>query len=121
MALAREIMGGGFSSGQAKAMGGGVNSSISAAGTTQTTATLLNTSINVITTAASLSGVRLPVVEIGDELLILNLGANTCIVYPDTGSTINALPANTGFQLASNTGCQVNKFTASKWVAFLSA
>ena len=35
MALAKDLVGGGFSAGQAKAVGGGINSAVAAAGTTR--------------------------------------------------------------------------------------
>ena len=56
MAMAKEMMLGGLSWGQAKAINGQVNSSVTAAGTTITDATDLNASINVVTTAAASSG-----------------------------------------------------------------
>ncbi len=123
MALAAEIMQGGLSAGTALAIGGQVNSTITA-GTTQTQAgaTALTTSINVISTVTTAGdGVRIMNAMIGDEILILNLGANACTVYPPVGSRINALTTNSGFVLAPNTAVQVNKFTATRWVAFLSA
>ena len=85
MALATDIMKGGFSAGQAKAIGGQVSSAITAAGTVITDATDLVTSVNVITTAAASTGVQLPSCEICDEVEILNLGANAVKVYPDSG------------------------------------
>ena len=121
MALALAIMRGGISAGAAKAINGDVNSAISAAGTTQATATALTAGINVITTAAASSGVRLSNTEIGDEYEIFNLGANAVTVYPPTSGQINALSANTGFTLATNTAVKVKKFTATRWMGFLSA
>jgi hypothetical protein len=121
MATARDIVVGGFSPGQAKAIGGQVNSSVSAAGTTQTDATALVSSVNVITTAAAGSGVRLPSVEIGDEFDILNLGANGVVIYPATGERINALATNIGFTLGTNTSCKIKKFTSTRNTAILSA
>lgn len=121
MALALAIMRGGLSAGSAKAINGDVNSTISAAGTTQATATALTAGINVVTTAAASSGVRLGNSEIGDQYEILNLGANAVMVYPPTSGQINNLSANTGFTLATNTAVKVRKFTSTRWMAFLSA
>jgi len=121
MALAAQIMRGGFSAGQAKALNGAAASSVSAAGTTITDATDLTQSINVVTTAAASSGVQLPSCEIGDEVEIVNLGANALTVYPDTGSQINALSANTGFTRATNTAVKLRRFTSTRWMGFLSA
>ena len=122
MALASEIMRGGFSAISAAALAGGVNSAVSAAGTTITDATDLTTSVNVITTAAAASGVQLPIGQAGDEIEILNLGAGTCIVYPDSStSQINNLSAGTGFALAPNTAVRLRKFTSTRWMGYLSA
>ena len=122
MPLAREMMQGGTSAGQAKALNGQFNVSITAAGTSISDATDLLTSNNVITTAAASSGVQLPSADIGDEVTILNLGANTVTVYPDSASNrINQLTAGSGFALASNTACIVRRFTSTRWMAFLSA
>ena len=122
MAIAAQVMGGGFSQGQALAISGTVRNSLSAAGTTITTATDLTGSINVVTTWAANAGVQLPNVMIGDEVEILNLGAGAGYVYPPSAtSQINALPVGTGFLLATNTAVRVKKFTATRWVAYLSA
>ena len=123
MAIASDMMKGGTSAGQAKGLNGQVNSSITA-GTTQTQAgaTDLTVSINVITTVTTTGdGVQIPDVEIGDSLDILNLGANTCTVYPPTGARINALSTNGGFSLGTNTAVTLKKFTSTRWMAFLSA
>ena len=122
MATARDMMKGGLSSGQAKAINGQINSAVTAAGTTISDATDLVSSINVVTTAAASSGVQLPAVEIGDEVEILNLGANAVTVYPDGAtSQINALSAGSGFLLATNTSVKCRKFTSTRWAGYLSA
>lgn len=121
MATANDIMKGGCSAGQAAGINGTVNSAISAAGSTQGTATSLTASINVITTAAASTGVVLSDSMIGDEYDILNLGGNTLTVYPPSGAQINAIAANGGFSLGTNSACKVRKFTATRWMAWLSA
>lgn len=121
MATAKDMMGGGVSAGQAQAINGAVNATISAAGTTQGTATTLTASVNVITTAAASSGVVLSDSVISDEYDILNLGANAVTVYPPSGAQINAIAANGGFTLGTNSACKVKKFTATRWMAWLSA
>lgn len=121
MALAREVMGGGFSAGQALALSGGVSATITATGTTITDAFDLVTSINVITTAAAGTGVQLPAMQINDEVEILNLGANAVVVYPYAGDRINQLATNSGFTLGTNTAVKIRKFTSTRCMAFLSA
>ena len=122
MALALDIMKGGFSSGSAKAINGQVHPTVSAAGTAITDATDLRASINVVTTAAASSGVQLPNCEVGDEVEVLNLGANAVTIYPDTASNrINNLTAGSGFLLATNTAVKLRKYTTSRWIGYLSA
>ena len=122
MATARDITAGGFSPGQAKAIQGQVKTAITAAGTTQGTATSLTASINLVSTATSLQGVILPSVEIGDSLEVYNDATGTTIVvYPPTSGTINQLSANSGVNLANNTYMVFRKVTATRWIALLSA
>ena len=122
MALALDIMKGGFSAGSAKAIGGQAATAVSAAGTAITDATDLTKSINIVTTAAASSGVQLPNADIGDSVDILNLGANAVTVYPPSATAqINALTAGAGFLLATNTAVTLKKFSALRWIGFLSA
>ena len=122
MATARDIMKGGHSAGGARAINGQVNSAVSAAGITITDATDLTASINVVTTAAASSGVQLPSCEIGDEVEILNLGANALTVYPDISTgQINNLNAGAGFTLGTNTAVKIRRYTTLRWMGFLSA
>ena len=122
MALAQDIMKGGFSAGSARAIGGQVHPTVSAAGTSISDATDLRASVNVVTTAAASSGVQLPNCEIGDEVDVLNLGANAVTIYPDTSSNIiNALSAGAGFSLATNTAVKLRKYTTTRWIGYLSA
>ena len=123
MALATDIMKAGVSAGMALALNGQVNSTITA-GSTQTQAggTSLTASNNIVTTVGTTGdGVTLPNAMIGDSVDILNLGANACTVYPPVGGRINQLATNSGFSLAPNTACIIQKFTATRWMAFLSA
>lgn len=122
MALARNIMKGGWSAGNAKAVNGNVGTALTAAGTTISDALDLVADTNVIGTCASGAGVQLPSCEIGDSCEVYNGGANACTVYPDTSTTqINALVAGNGFLLATNTMCYARKITSTRWIVNLSA
>ena len=122
MALALDIMKGGFSAGSARAIGGQVHPTVSAAGTSISDATDLAASINVVTTAAASSGVQLPNCEIGDSVEVLNLGANAVTIYPDTSSNrINSLTAGSGFLLGTSTAVMLRKYTSTRWIGYLSA
>lgn len=122
MAMALEMVRGGLSPGSARAINGQVASAVSAAGTTQSTATLLGAGHNVITTLSAAQGVRLPDVEIGDEIFVYNgVSAVVLLVYPPTSGTINQLAANDPGYLAPYRGAMFKKVTATIWTAFLSA
>ena len=122
MALARNIMKGGWSAGNAKAVNGAVATALTAAGTTLGTALALTADTNVLGTVAASSGVSLPSCEIGDSCEVYNGGANSVTVYPDTSSVqINALTAGNGFLLAVNTMCYARRVTSTRWVVNLSA
>ena len=123
MALAYDMMKGGVSAFQAKGINGTANVTVTA-GTTQTQAgaTALTASTNVVTTVTtSGDGVIIPNGEIGDSVAILNIGANPCTVYPPVGGRINQLATNSGFTLATNTAVWLEKFSATRWMGFLSA
>lgn len=122
MAMTKEMMGGGLSSGAARAIQGQVASSVSAAGSTQGTATAIGAGNNVITTCAAGAGVILPSCEIGDEIFIWNgTGTNTLSVYPDSGSTINQLAANVPGNIPPYSGALFRRATSTTWWANLSA
>lgn len=122
MALAKDIMGGGFSAGQAQAIQGAINSAVTAAGTVITDATDLVASNNYISTAAASSGVQLPSVPLGDSLCVYNGGANAVKVYPHSSTgTINAGSAGAAVTCPVNTLMTFRRWTTTKWVAMLSA
>ena len=122
MALATNIMRGGYSAGNAKAINGAIATALTAAGTVITDALDLTADTNAIGTCASGAGVQLPAAEIGDSCEIYNGGANACKVYPDaTANNVNGLAAGAAFLLATNTACYCRKITSTRWIAFLSA
>lgn len=86
--LAKEIAAGAGSAG------------ITAAGTTQATATAVHGGVVTVTTCAAGAGVALDVVGAFSKL-VFNNTANALLVYPPVGSTINALAANAGYSVAA--------------------
>ena len=95
---------------------------ISAAGTTQGTATRLTAADNEITTVAAGSGVILNAdLSAGDQQTVFNAGANAVKVYPPTGFKINALATNASMSLATNTGCLFNCVSSTRVFGVLSA
>lgn len=121
MPLATEVMGGGFSAGQAKTINGQVNNTVSAAGTTQATATALKTSNCFVTTVGANSGVIIPNASHRDTIRIYNAGANALTVYPPTGGRIYPASTNTGISLAVNTFIELYKWNDNTWVGNMSA
>ncbi len=122
MPLVRNQMGGGTSAGQAQALNGrAINSAITAAGTTQGTATAITADVNIVTTATSAQGVQLYNGIIGDSQEVFNNTSTDIRVYPPTGGNVNQLAANSGFVLAPYTSVLVKKMTSTQWVGYLSA
>lgn len=121
MSLATDIVQGGFSAGQAKAIGGQVNATVTAAGSSRTDATLIKATNTICSTVAASTGVILPTAEIGSDVWIYNAGANALTIYPHTDGTINQLTANSSISLATNTAVLLKRFSTIRWIAILSA
>lgn len=122
MPLVRNQMGGGVSAGTAAAINGrAINTAITAAGTTQGTATALTADVNIVTTATTGQGVILYNGVIGDSQEIFNNTTVDIKVYPPTAGKVNQVDTNTGFVLAPETSVVVKKMTATQWVGYLSA
>ena len=123
MALASEMMGGGLSAGQAIAINGVINPTVSAAGTTITDATALTAGCNIVTTVGSGAGVKLMSAQASDEVMVYNgQGSNALLIYPpSSSSTINQLSAGTPMSLAVWTVVRFKKIASGTWIAWLSA
>ncbi len=96
-------------------------SGLSAAGSTQGTATAITKQTNEFTTVGSGQGAVLPSPEQGEFIFVQNSGANALNVYPASGHSINALAANAAFSLAVGKNALFWAATATKWYANLSA
>lgn len=122
MSYTKTVMGAGTSAVQAAAIVGGVNAAITAAGTTQATATVLYPlGLHTVTTVASGTGVILAVGALGDETVVFNGGANTLLVYPPLAAKINNLTTNAGVNLPANTAMLLKCASATQWIGILSA
>lgn len=92
--------------------------SISAAGSNQAGATTLTANVNVVTTAAASTGVRLASSPTaGFRQWVLNNGANILSVYPASGGTIDALAANAAASVVSSGRAWFIATTGSTWVS----
>lgn len=76
-----------------------VMTGITAAGTTQADATLLQADWNSVDTVPANSGVRIPPLIPGQQVLVLNSTGTNLNVYPSTGVAIDALGSNTAYSL----------------------
>jgi hypothetical protein len=103
----KKLMGCGMPAQEAANAGFSVATGLTAAGSTQGTALQLTSKVNIITTAAASTGVRLPPASVTDIdfVVVTNSGANTLAIYPSTGEQLGALGANA----ALNTGAGVGK------------
>lgn len=100
MAYAKEIMGAGFSAGQASGVGG-QGGTVAAAGSIQGDGTVLAPSINIVTGADGTKGVTLPAAAVGDEAWVYNNAASTLKVWPNVGAGITVTGSGLGTVNAS--------------------
>ncbi len=123
MALAKNVMGGGFSAGQARSLNGNnVNTAVTATGTTRATGTALTADVNVVSTATSLQGVVLYQGVPGDSQIVYNATTAAITVYPPSALVgINQLGVGNGFVLAPYTAVDIYMLTSTQYVGFLSA
>ena len=95
---------------------------LSAAGTTQGTATELTAADSEVTTVAAGAGLVLSAsLAAGDEQTVFNAGANAVKIYPPSGMKINALATDAPMTLGTNTGCIFKCISTTRVFAVLSA
>ena len=93
----------------------GVSSAVTAAGSTQATATALTRPINNITTVPASSGVILPTATPGMRVMVRNATGTTVRVYPSSGAQINTLGTNVQLNLETLANIEFVAFTATQW------
>jgi hypothetical protein len=79
-----------------------VNNGVTAAGSTQSTATALESEWNVITGGGANTGVVLDGFDIGVATVVINASGSAKDVYPPSGMAIDALGTNAAYSLANN-------------------
>ena len=122
MALGWKVFGQGMAGPTAIALLQDVQTAISAAGTTQGTATELSATDNEVSTVSAGAGVVLSSkLAAGDEQTVFNAGANALKVYPPSGMKINALAANVAMTLSTNTGVYFKCVSTTRVFGVLSA
>lgn len=99
----------------ADAIGEKVANSLTAAGATQATAAICPADVNVFTTVAASTGAILGAPSVGssytlaapgDEITVINYGANALSVYPPVGGKISNGTLNTAVSVAANAGAR---------------
>lgn len=95
MAFQADIAGAGNSASSALAIVGSISKGVTAAGTTQLTATKLSSALNLVTTVPASSGVMLPTMFDSDLCVVMNKGANALSVYPTKDHNIDGAANNT--------------------------
>lgn len=120
--LGHKVMGAGVQGLAVAAICKDTATAISAAGTTQGTATELTAADNELTTVAAGAGVVLSAsLAAGDSQSVFNAGANAVKVYPPSGMKINNLATNAAMLLATNTGCIFKCVSTTRVFGVLSA
>jgi sugar lactone lactonase YvrE len=97
-----------------------ISAAVSAAGSTQGTATALVANVNNVTVvAAAADGVRLPTAVAGMRILVRNSdAADTLKIYPATSGQINALGSNAAYSLTAGSTIELMATTATQWYTF---
>lgn len=101
--IARELVSSGLSPLAAFSISGSRSLTITAAGSTQATATAMTSAINVVTTCTeAASGVLLPINDIADSIIVCNATSANLRVYPPIGGTMSGSTVNVPFTMAPN-------------------
>jgi hypothetical protein len=120
--LAHKVLGAGINALAVQAICLDVDSSLTAAGTTQADAYAITTATNAFSTVAAGTGAVLYSAAVpGDSQLVFNGGANPLRVYPSSGCKFNGQATDAPMLLGTNTACQFTKITSTIWTGVLSA
>lgn len=91
------------------------SATVSAAGTTQSGATALTKTYNIVTTATADQGIKLPSAATGKRVSVVNATSASIKIYPDTSETINSLSANVAKSLAAGATIDLVCTSGSAW------
>jgi hypothetical protein len=92
-----------------------ITATVTAAGTTQADATVLTKTYNVITTATSNQGVKLPTAQAGSVYTVVNATAVNVKIYPNTSGTINGGSANVSINVPSGASIKFIGTSTTNW------
>lgn len=119
MPLAKELVGVGVPAVTAIAGANGVPTSVAAAGSTQTDATLIGAGFNRVTGADGTKGVVLPAANPGESCIIVNDSASTLKVYPPSGAAIG-VPGTSFGSAVANTAYSHTTFAVVEYFCYSS-
>jgi hypothetical protein len=92
-----------------------IQTGITAAGSSQGTGTALANTINIVNTVASGAGVVLPTAVAGMTVYITNTSANSLLVYPASGATINELSTNAALTQVTKATLHYVAASSTQW------
>ena len=125
MALSKDLLGGGFSAGQAQALGGNYTTT-AATGSALASAALITASNTIVTGADGTKGVYLSA-NVGDSVWIFNNSGSSLKVYPGSASEAIAVPGTglgTGgaaYTQTTYSNCEYIKISPTQWLVQKSA
>lgn len=93
----------------------GIDTGVTAAGTTQGTGTALTKTYNIVGTATANQGVVLPDVSTGLKCVVYNSTSATIKIYPAAGESIDDESANVAVSLRPNKGREYIGVSATQW------
>lgn len=94
-----------------------VSTGLTAAGTIITDALDLVSLVNIVTTTAASTGVQLPDVDIGVEVIVQNNGANALNIWPHSSSgTLNGGSGGAAVTCAAAAGNRCIRVSSTDWL-----
>lgn len=105
------------------ALTGEQTTGLTAAGTDLAGAKEVSNDVNVFGTVASGSGARLSAsIEIGDSVVVSNLGANALLVYPHSAAgTIDSGSGGAGKSVGAGKNAVFRRISSTGWICLLGA
>jgi len=94
-----------------------VASNVSAAGTTQGTATAITKTYNIVTTGAANQGVKLPSATLGLVINVYNVSGYTIKVYPASSESIDGQSADAPVEVVDDNGKEFVGTASGTWRA----
>ena len=117
MAFAKNMMQGGFSAGQADAIGGSVASVSATPAGTQATALVVSADYNLVTFSSGSCAVRLYAGGPGDSCAVINAGSSAMFVWPPSGVAFLGTATNAAVTVATSGNCTFTCVNTVTWIA----